>query len=153
MQFQPFQSSVEVGFWSALAKHKLEVQKLSEAGVPLLGLYRSHQARSAVPSVVVPSSSSSSADAAVPAAHDEVPSRLCLDGGSFNTTDPRSDIEGAYIVPGELHNTNTIEAFRDLDKKALFHHAALQVHIPHLIQLDSIRFDSIDSSGIYCCCC
>ena len=39
LKFAPFNSSVDVGFWFELAKHKLDVLKLDERALPITGFY------------------------------------------------------------------------------------------------------------------
>mmetsp|Transcript_32102 Transcript_32102/g.43966 ORF Transcript_32102/g.43966 Transcript_32102/m.43966 type:complete len:691 (+) Transcript_32102:91-2163(+) len=93
--FQPFSSYVDVSFWSDFSKKKLEIFKLSEDAIPIHGSYSCGQTK-----------------------HKNLPSRLLLSSESFQQDRPQE--ARLVLVPGELHNSNTIEGFKKMDKKAHF---------------------------------
>jgi hypothetical protein len=141
MQFQPFQSAVEVGFWSALGKHKLEVVKLSEESIAITGSFRLHHTHHS--HHTTPASTPDQHDTPAhssPSLYEEIPARFTLTAHSFDangsnatTSTSSSPITTTAVVsvPGALYNTNTIESFKELDKKALFNSVVAQVRVVH----------------------
>ncbi|KAI9172945.1 Autophagy protein 7 [Blastocladiella emersonii ATCC 22665] len=109
MQYLPFTSAVEPSFWHALAKHKLEVLRLSDAPIAVAGSF--------VPGRLVKTAED---------AYSSLPACLSLEGGSL---DPLSlNLSSvACRAPGTLKNANTIEEFKAMDKPALFNAAAAEI--------------------------
>ncbi|KAL7752443.1 Autophagy protein 7 [Sorochytrium milnesiophthora] len=99
---QPFSSAVEAAFWHALSQHKVDVLRLSSDALPVTAHY------------FAGSAGSGDADAV------ETPARLCLPGSALQPANQHSAPPFAFVAVGQLHNVNTIEAFRTLDKNALF---------------------------------
>ncbi|KAL6076176.1 Autophagy protein 7 [Balamuthia mandrillaris] len=124
VRFQPLSSAVEVSFWQEVGRRKLELWRLSEAAVPLVGSYATGGGKDVT-----------------------LPSRLVLGRDAFQPpqeAQPVKDKEEEeeeghhpwkgsaghllqFKAPGSLHNTNTIETFKKLDKNALFRTAAIQI--------------------------
>jgi hypothetical protein len=99
-QFQSFASSPDVSFWHEFAKRKLEVYKLSEEPVEIQGFYTNDNA------------------------YHKLPARICLQSSSFTLAKPPPY---HFSAPGTLSNCNTIETFKDTDKKQLVAKAVQQV--------------------------
>jgi ubiquitin-like modifier-activating enzyme ATG7 len=111
LQFQPFSSSIGVAFWEELSRRKLNIYKLNEDPVPILGSY-------------------------APSPDDRIPSRLSLRRESFAATGRSDAAEELAAVSsceslcgssGILRNCNTVETFRSTDKNATLESAAMQV--------------------------
>ncbi|KAJ1824867.1 Autophagy protein 7 [Coemansia sp. RSA 2671] len=107
LRFEPFSSAVEPEFWASVAHHKLHTARLDTAPRGVQGSFacgRRHTVRSG---------GESGQTVAVPA-------RLRVgasDGGG----------SGDVVVGGTLHNTNTVEDFKRLDKGALLREAGAAV--------------------------
>lgn len=125
LQFESFTSAVDTTFWHALSSHKLDVQRLDSAALPLNGTYG--------PGRVVDATDGAGNTAATP-----LHARLSVFGGAaFDSAppeEPDSDVvrvTGArprwtpleFDAPGVLYNTNTQEEFKTLDKNALLKEA------------------------------
>ena len=91
LQFLPFSSSLDPGFWHELGKRKLEQYQLREDPVPIRGLYGNYRM------IDTPF--------------------LSLDYAAFETGLETSGLD--FTSPGLLRNTNTMNSFNTLDKKAL----------------------------------
>ena len=100
MQFQSFLSSPDISFWHAYAKRKLEIYKLSEDPVEIYGTFSNDNA------------------------HNHVPARISLQSSSFEKVSPPPF---QFRAPGTLYITNTIESFKEKDKKAIFNEQSQQV--------------------------
>lgn len=110
LQFEPFSSAVEAPFWHLLSQRKIDLYKLDDRPVDVRGYYRTdHQPPSA-------ENDPATAQSHVP------PSRLCLGTNTFD--EKKSVFPFAVSVPGKLHNTNTVEEFKNLQKDALFRETA-----------------------------
>ena len=95
VKFQQFSSFVDFSFWHELTKKKLDEYRLSEEPVELVGCFSTKGAPGQ-------------------------PAFLRVDADSFR---PLEQVPGANCV-GSLVNTNTVEAFAALDRKALVARAA-----------------------------
>ncbi|KAL7592634.1 hypothetical protein Lser_V15G32357 [Lactuca serriola] len=101
LQFAPFQSSVDAGFWHELSSLKLNKLKTDESPIPITGFY-------------------------TPCSNSQVSSHLTLLTESL-PTDPTDEQQAKTShgnrnkcsVPGILYNTNTLEGYHALDKQAL----------------------------------
>lgn len=100
LQFAPFSSGVDAGFWYQLSKQKLEVYKLDDEAVRICGFYTNTGASG-------------------------LPPIANIDYTSFN--------EGLQVPPrcfplaGTLINTNTVEDFKEKDKKQLIQAAGEEI--------------------------
>lgn len=128
LQFQPLNSAVEAAFWHELGEAKIEKFKLDDKARPVVAYYAA-------------------------GTHEEVPPRVCLGSNALTaprffppfssllflpstflfffpllklTSFWPSDRIPPYNfpTPGLLKNTNTLEAFKDLDKTKEFADAA-----------------------------
>ncbi|GMQ09562.1 hypothetical protein CsSME_00052885 [Camellia sinensis var. sinensis] len=102
LQFAPFQSFVDEGFWHRLSSLKLNKLGIDESPIPITGFY-------------------------APCSHSQVSNHLTLLAESFPpepseqssvTTTSRGN-RNKCSVPGILFNTNTLEGFHALDKQSL----------------------------------
>jgi ubiquitin-like modifier-activating enzyme ATG7 len=97
LQFAPFQSSVDEGFWHRLSSLKLNKLRIDESPISLTGFY-------------------------APCSHSQTSNPLHL----FTESLPSESNEESSItsrnrcsVPGILYNTNTLEGFHALDRQSL----------------------------------
>ncbi|XP_052202532.1 ubiquitin-like modifier-activating enzyme atg7 [Diospyros lotus] len=102
LQFAPFQSAVDEGFWHRLSSLKLNKLGIDESPIPITGFY-------------------------APCSHSQVSNHLTLlaeslppepSEQSLVTTTTRGN-RNKCSVPGILYNTNTLEGFHALDKQSL----------------------------------
>lgn len=100
LQFVSFQSTLDAGFWHELGRRKLEMYQLSEKPVDIRGYYTN----STVPGL---------------------PTSLALDYSAFEASVSASVL--SCTCPGELRNTNTLDAFKTSDKKQLLEGAGKKV--------------------------
>ncbi|KAJ2865005.1 Autophagy protein 7 [Coemansia aciculifera] len=109
LRFEPFSSAVEPEFWASVAHHKLHTARLDTAARDVQGSFgcgRRHTVRSG---------GESGQTVAVPA-------RLRVGAGEEGGANG-----GDIVVGGRLHNTNTVEDFKRLDKGALLREAGAAV--------------------------
>lgn len=99
LQFVPFHSSLDPGFWHELGKRKLEQYQLSEEPVNIFGCYTNSRA---IPTPF-----------------------LSLDYCAFNEDPQLSTVD--FSAPGVLRNTNTIASFMSSDKKSLLESAGSKI--------------------------
>ncbi|XP_066283874.1 ubiquitin-like modifier-activating enzyme ATG7 [Branchiostoma lanceolatum] len=100
LQFAPFGSALDAGFWHKLTQNKLEVYKLDDQPRPIHGFYYNGDAPG-------------------------LPCRMSLEFNAFDESyksPPR-----CCLSYGTLHNMNTMEAFKESDKKALIDSAAQKI--------------------------
>ncbi|GJV56476.1 ubiquitin-like modifier-activating enzyme ATG7 [Tanacetum coccineum] len=109
LQFAPFQSSVDEGFWHVLSSLKLNKFKTDESPVSITGFY-------------------------APCSNPQVSSYLTLLGESLPTEpsdDPLTETSrgnrNRCSAPGILYNTNTLEGFHALDKQGLLKSEAKKI--------------------------
>ncbi|XP_073772262.1 ubiquitin-like modifier-activating enzyme ATG7 [Danio rerio] len=100
LQFAPFCSALEAGFWHQLTQKKLNEYRLDESPKNIKGYYYNGDAVG-------------------------LPARLTLEFSAFDADGPTP----ARCCPasGTLYNTNTLEAFKSTDKKALLDKAANEI--------------------------
>ncbi|KAK1386456.1 Ubiquitin-like modifier-activating enzyme ATG7 [Heracleum sosnowskyi] len=102
LQFSPFQSAVDEGFWHRLSDMKLNHLGLDESPIPITGFY-------------------------APCSHSQVSNRLTLLRESFPSEPSAHSSNSPFSsgnrnkcsIPGVLYNTNTLESFKALDKQSL----------------------------------
>ncbi|XP_068172418.1 ubiquitin-like modifier-activating enzyme ATG7 isoform X1 [Antennarius striatus] len=92
MKFAPFSSALEAGFWHQLTQRKLNEYRLDESPKSIKGHYYNGDPFG-------------------------LPTRLTLEFSAFEVDSPTP----AHCCPaiGTLYNTNTLDAFKTIDKKAL----------------------------------
>lgn len=100
LQFAPFNSALDVGFWHELTQKKLNEYRLDEAPKDIKGYYYNGDSAG-------------------------LPTRLTLEFSAFDMSAPTP----ARCCPtmGTLHNTNTLEAFKTADKKLLLEKSANEI--------------------------
>uniref|UniRef100_A0A8D2C650 Ubiquitin-like modifier-activating enzyme ATG7 n=2 Tax=Sus scrofa TaxID=9823 RepID=A0A8D2C650_PIG len=100
LQFAPFSSALDVGFWHELTQKKLNEYRLDEAPKNIKGYYYNGDSAG-------------------------LPARLTLEFSAFDMSAPTP----ARCCPatGTLYNTNTLEAFKAADKKLLLEQAANEI--------------------------
>ncbi|XP_076957062.1 ubiquitin-like modifier-activating enzyme atg7 [Bidens hawaiensis] len=97
LQFAPFQSSIDEGFWHGLCSLKLNKFKTNEDPIPIMGFY-------------------------APCSNPHVSTHFNLLGQSLSTESgelPTRGNRNKCSVPGTLYNTNTFEGYQAIDKKTL----------------------------------
>ncbi|KAH9797304.1 ubiquitin-like modifier-activating enzyme atg7 [Citrus sinensis] len=110
LQFAPFQSSVDEGFWHRLSSLKLNKLGIDESPIPITGFYApcSHLQVSNHLSLLTES---------LPSDSDEQSSTAEISRGSRNKC----------TVPGTLYNSNTLESFYTIDKQSLLKQEAKKI--------------------------
>uniref|UniRef100_A0A8C7E6W1 Ubiquitin-like modifier-activating enzyme ATG7 n=1 Tax=Naja naja TaxID=35670 RepID=A0A8C7E6W1_NAJNA len=100
LQFVPFSSALDAGFWHELTQKKLNEYKLDESPKPIRGYYYNGDPPG-------------------------MPARLTLEFSAFDMNGPTP----AHCCPaiGMLYNTNTLESFKSCDKKLLLEQAATEI--------------------------
>lgn len=100
LQFVPFASALDAGFWHQLTQKKLNEYRLDESAKPIKGYYYNGD----------PSG---------------LPTRLTLEFSAFDTNAPTP----ARCCPalGSIYNTNTLDSFKKFDKKALLDQTANEI--------------------------
>ncbi|OTB09108.1 hypothetical protein M426DRAFT_51072 [Hypoxylon sp. CI-4A] len=108
LKFAPFASEIELPFYSALFASKLDHDKLSDSARPVLGLYEPRPGT---------------------APDDSVRMQVLANALTSNRYIyyPYSVPLNAVRAEGTIRNTNTLEAFRQLDKTEVIHKAARQI--------------------------
>ncbi|TNN82145.1 Ubiquitin-like modifier-activating enzyme ATG7 [Liparis tanakae] len=92
LQFAPFSSALEAGFWHQLTQKKLNDYRLDESPKSIKGFYYNGDPLG-------------------------LPTRLTLEFSAFEVDGPTP--ARCCPVTGTLYNTNTLDAFKTMDKKAL----------------------------------
>ncbi|KAL8468229.1 hypothetical protein ACS0TY_031463 [Phlomoides rotata] len=102
LQFAPFQSAVDEGFWHRLSSLKLNKLGIDESPIPITGFYApcSHHQVSNHLTLLAES---------IPPEASEQPFMPAISCGNRNRCP----------IPGILYNTNTLEGFQALDKQSL----------------------------------
>ncbi|XP_037304406.1 ubiquitin-like modifier-activating enzyme ATG7 isoform X2 [Pungitius pungitius] len=100
LQFAPFSSALEAGFWHQLTQKKLNDYRLDESPKSIKGYYYNGDPLG-------------------------LPTRLTLEFSAFEVDGPTP----ARCCPatGTLYNTNTLDAFKTTDKKALLEKEAKEI--------------------------
>ncbi|KAG9483645.1 hypothetical protein GDO78_009523, partial [Eleutherodactylus coqui] len=100
LQFVPFSSALDAGFWHQLTQKKLNEYRLDESAKPIKGYYYNGDPTG-------------------------LPTRLTLEFSAFDVNAPTP---ARYCpAPGSLYNTNTLDSFKKFDKKALLDQAANEI--------------------------
>ncbi|KAM8930759.1 ubiquitin-like modifier-activating enzyme ATG7 [Pelodytes ibericus] len=100
LQFVPFTSALDAGFWHELTQKKLNEYRLDESPKEIKGYYYNGDPIG-------------------------LPTRLTLEFSAFDVNAPTP--ARFCPVPGSLYNTNTLESFKSCDKKALLEEAANEI--------------------------
>ncbi|XP_043808495.1 ubiquitin-like modifier-activating enzyme atg7 isoform X2 [Manihot esculenta] len=110
LQFAPFQSFVDEGFWHRLSSLKLNKLGIDDSPISITGFY-------------------------APCSHSQVSNHLALLSESLSSDESeQSSIpeisrgnRNRCAVPGIIYNTNTLEAYHALDKKSLLKEEAKKI--------------------------
>ncbi|KAJ8761075.1 hypothetical protein K2173_000754 [Erythroxylum novogranatense] len=110
LQFAPFQSAVDEGFWHRLSSLKLNKLGIDDSPLPITGFY-------------------------APCSHSQVSNHLTLLTDSLPADDNEQSVTPALghgnrnrcSVPGIIYNTNTLEAYHAVDKKSLLKEEAKKI--------------------------
>ncbi|KAK1931834.1 Ubiquitin-like modifier-activating enzyme ATG7 [Phytophthora citrophthora] len=97
LKFQPWNSAPDVSFWQRLTSLKLDKFQLDDQAQTIAGYF-------------------------TPGRSVNVPARFTIDESAFPSADANKDTDRAryeWQAPGLLFNTNTLEAFKTLDKTKL----------------------------------
>ncbi|EHA55718.1 Autophagy protein 7 [Pyricularia oryzae] len=101
LQFAPFESQIEMPFYSALFSRKLDHDKLDDSVRPVIGLYQPMSERPPAEST-----------------------RMQIQGGALSS----SHVPMGYTrADGSIRNFNTIEDFKKADKGAILRQAGAQI--------------------------
>ncbi|KXX79314.1 Ubiquitin-like modifier-activating enzyme atg7 [Madurella mycetomatis] len=101
LKFVPFSSEIELPFYSALFSSKLNHDMLDDSARPVLGLYEPHAQ-----------------------ADPEYSTRMQILGNALTSKDVPA---GMSRAKGYIKNVNTIEEFKNIDKKAMITDAGRQI--------------------------
>ena len=109
LQHQPFSSTIDIGFWSELSTLKLDTLRLDDSARSIWGSY-------------------------------ECGSRSSATGAKFlvgsESLDPSAQSSARFVrAPGTITVVNTVEAFKELDKKKIIE------------ELGTLILDAIDSGA------
>ncbi|EGZ11895.1 hypothetical protein PHYSODRAFT_250538 [Phytophthora sojae] len=105
LKFQPWNSAPDVSFWQTLTGLKLDKFQLDDQAQEIRGYF-------------------------APGRSENVPARFTIDESAFPSTDgAQTDDRARYEwgAPGLLFNTNTLEAFKTLDKAKLLKDAGEKI--------------------------
>ncbi|GLE09753.1 hypothetical protein PINS_up021593, partial [Pythium insidiosum] len=103
LRFQTWQSAPDVSFWQRLAALKLDRFQLNDDSQPITAFF-------------------------TPGRSSNVPARLTVDSSSFSADDAAVDrARYEWKAPGSLLNTNTLDAFKVIDKNAVLRTAGQRV--------------------------
>ncbi|KAL0542753.1 hypothetical protein IC582_017830 [Cucumis melo] len=110
LQFAPFQSAVDEGFWHRLSSLKLNQLGIDDSPIPITGFF-------------------------APCSHSQVSNHLTLLSESLPTEVKRDSStplttkgnRNRCAVPGILYNTNTVESFHALEKLSLLKSEAKKI--------------------------
>ena len=122
LKFATFTSDIELPFYTSLASHKIEYDKLDDSARRLLGVYEIR-----------------------PSDPPEASCRLEIHGNAltndasvdharlmYRLTEPYHRVlNSCYRAEGMIKNVNTIEEYKNLDKSAILSRAARTVSDPH----------------------
>lgn len=123
MQYSPFASDIELPFYTALASHKINNDKLNDSARSVLGLY---EIRSTDPA-------NASCRMQI---HGNALTSNESDKSHMNLVDSGADQvdrapAGFYRAEGMIKNVNTIEEYRNMDKSQMINQAGRTVRSVH----------------------
>lgn len=139
LQFAPFASDIELPFYTSLASHKINHDKLDDSARKVLGLYeiRPNDAPEASCRMQILGNALTS---------NELVFLLLLQTSPDSYADLvvicRSVPKAHCRAEGIIKNVNTIEEYRNLDKNAILHRAGSTVSTFrwHLRKLERLRY-------------
>ncbi|QQK43855.1 Molybdenum cofactor biosynthesis, MoeB [Penicillium digitatum] len=95
MQYTPFASDIELPFYTSLASHKINHDKLDDSARPVLGLYEIR-----------------------PSDPEAASCRVQIHGNALTCSEAPA---GFYRAEGMIKNVNTVEEYRNMDRSQLLH--------------------------------
>ncbi|KAJ5312910.1 hypothetical protein PENANT_c049G10979 [Penicillium antarcticum] len=101
MQYTPFASDIELPFYTSLASHKINHDKLDDSARAVLGLYEIR-----------------------PSDPEAASCRIQIHGNALTGSEGPS---GYYRAEGMIKNVNTVEEYRNIDRPQLLHQAGQTV--------------------------
>ncbi|KAJ5757845.1 uncharacterized protein N7511_006539 [Penicillium nucicola] len=101
MQFTPFASDIELPFYTSLASHKINHDKLDDSARAVLGLYEIR-----------------------PSDPEAASCRIQIHGNALTGSEGPT---GYYRAEGMIKNVNTVEEYRNMDRPQLLHQAGQTV--------------------------
>ncbi|OQE44242.1 hypothetical protein PENCOP_c002G07175 [Penicillium coprophilum] len=101
MQYTPFASDIELPFYTSLASHKINHDKLDDSARPVLGLYEIR-----------------------PSDPEAASCRVQIHGNALTSSEAPA---GYYRADGMIKNVNTVEEYRNLDRSQLLHQAGQMI--------------------------
>ncbi|RWS02420.1 ubiquitin-like modifier-activating enzyme ATG7 [Dinothrombium tinctorium] len=108
LQFYPFSSLIDPSFWHIVSEKKLSVYRLNETAIDIFGMYRNDEAKNLPPLAAFSYDSLN-----------EYYYMLTLSKTHFFLLSAPSSESGSYPMFGKLIIYNTLEAFRNANKKEL----------------------------------
>ncbi|KAJ5852804.1 hypothetical protein N7534_005347 [Penicillium rubens] len=101
MQYAPFASDIELPFYTSLASHKINHDKLDDSARPVLGLYEIR-----------------------PSDPEAASCRIQIHGNALTSSEAPA---GYYRAEGMIKNVNTVEEYRNMDRPHLLHQAGQMI--------------------------
>ncbi|KXG53925.1 Molybdenum cofactor biosynthesis, MoeB [Penicillium griseofulvum] len=101
MQYTPFASDIELPFYTSLASHKINHDKLDDSARPVRGLYEIR-----------------------PSDPEAASCRIQIHGNALTGSEAPA---GYYRADGMIKNVNTIEEYRNMDRSKLLHQAGQMI--------------------------
>ncbi|KGO72344.1 Molybdenum cofactor biosynthesis, MoeB [Penicillium italicum] len=101
MQYTPFASDIELPFYTSLASHKINHDKLDDSARPVLGLYEIR-----------------------PSDPEAASCRIQIHGNALTGSEAPA---GYYRAEGMIKNVNTVEEYRNMDRSQLLHRAGRMI--------------------------
>ncbi|KAJ5355782.1 Molybdenum cofactor biosynthesis MoeB [Penicillium concentricum] len=101
MQYTPFASDIELPFYTSLASHKINHDKLDDSARPVLGLYEIR-----------------------PSDPEAASCRIQIHGNALTSSEAPA---GYYRADGMIKNVNTVEEYRNMDRSQLLHQAGQMI--------------------------
>ncbi|KAJ5951788.1 Molybdenum cofactor biosynthesis MoeB [Penicillium vulpinum] len=101
MQYTPFASDIELPFYTSLASHKINHDKLDDSTRPVLGLYEIR-----------------------PSDPEAASCRIQIHGNALAGNEAPA---GYYRAEGMIKNVNTVEEYRNMDRSKLLHQAGQMI--------------------------
>ncbi|CDM29209.1 hypothetical protein DTO013E5_5911 [Penicillium roqueforti] len=101
MQYAPFASDIELPFYTSLASHKINHDKLDDSARPVLGLYEIR-----------------------PSDPEAASCRIQIHGNALTSSEVPA---GYYRAEGMIKNVNTVEEYRNMDRSKLLYQAGQMI--------------------------
>jgi ubiquitin-like modifier-activating enzyme ATG7 len=113
LKFEAVESAVDGTFWETLSRNKMELYKLDDSSIAIMGSYKAG-------GILVTNNNKKLT----------IPGRISVSSDSF-----MYQKSGSFGAPGLLKNTNTLGEFKELDKNVFLKSAGLKVLL-HNVDLE-----------------